>query len=411
MKNLTSFLLVAISFSTVYSQSKVIYFGKVINGKGVEIEDAAVLIDGEEIIAVGAEKDVKVPANTTKVNLRAYTAIPGLIDAHTHVTYYWDEAPGTKPWEQLGTLGTAVTVFLARNNAIRALETGVTTIRDLGSFNDMDFSMRELISRGEMIGPRMFVSGRGLSNRRTKGVEAVEKFAIEQLDAGADWIKMYGSTGSGNDVTGEQTFSYEEMKAAVDVAQKAGKRISIHSYGPDGARDAVRAGTNTLEHATDLDDETLAEMARKNVIYVPTVDHNRYYVDHKDEYGYTDEDVTNLNDYIGRNLETVKKAIKADVKIAMGSDAVFTGFGENTRELKWFVRAGMTPAQALETATTIGAEMLGMENKLGTIAPGYFADLVAVEGNPLEDIEVVINNVKWVMKSGQVVIDKTDTNK
>ncbi|MEP5612003.1 MAG: amidohydrolase family protein [Cyclobacteriaceae bacterium] len=408
MKHLTSLLLIVISFSTAYPQSKAIYFGKVIDGNGAEIDDAVVLIDGSEITAVGAEKDVEVPANTIKLDLRAYTAIPGLIDAHTHVTYYWDEAPETKPWEQLGTLGTAVTVFLARNNAIRALETGVTTIRDLGSFNDMDFSMRELTSRGEMIGPRMFVSGRGLSIRRTKGVEAVEKFAIEQLDAGADWIKMYGSTGSGNDVTGEQTFSYQEMKAAVDVAQKAGKRISIHSYGPDGARDAVKAGTNTLEHATDVDDETLAEMARKNVIYVPTVDHNRYYVDHKDEYGYTDEDVTNLNDYIGRNLETVKKAIKANVKIAMGSDAVFTGFGENTRELRWFVKAGMTPAQALETATTIGAEMLGMEDKLGAIAPGYFADLVALEGNPLEDIEVVINNVKWVMKSGEVVVDKTD---
>lgn len=408
MKNLTTLLLLTIIISSAHSQSKAIYFGKVIDGKGAEINQAVVVIEGDKITSVGAEKDVTIPTGVAKIDMRSYTAIPGLIDAHTHVTYYWDESPGSKPWDQLGSLGTAVTVFLARNNAMRALETGVTTIRDLGSFNNMDFAMRELTNRGEMVGPRMFVSGRGLSNRRTKGVAAVEEFAKEQLEAGADWIKMYGSTGSGNDVTGEQTFSYEEMKAAVDIAHRAGKRISIHSYGPDGARDAVRAGTNTLEHATDVDEQTLAEMARKNIIYVPTVDHNRYYVDRKDEYGYTDEDVENLNDYIGRNLETVKKAIKANVKIAMGSDAVFTGFGENTRELKWFVKAGMTPAQALQTATTIGAEMLGMEDELGAIAPGYFADLVAVKGNPLEDIEVVINNVQWVMKSGKVVVDKTN---
>ncbi|MGB3152119.1 MAG: amidohydrolase family protein, partial [Maribacter sp.] len=211
----------------------------------------------------------------------------------------------------------------------------------------------------------------------------------------------------GNDVTGKQTFSYDEMKAATEVAHEAGKRIAIHSYGPEGAKDAAKAGANTIEHATDMDDETIALMVENNIIYVPTVDHNKYYIAHKNEYGYTEKDVTNLNGYINRNLETLRKAIKANVKVAMGSDAVFTGFGENTQELEWFVKAGMTPEQALKSATTIGAEMLGVENALGTIAPGYYADIVAVEGNPLADINVVIKQVKWVMKGGEVVIDKT----
>ncbi len=196
------------------------------------------------------------------------------------------------------------------------------------------------------------------------------------------------------------------MKAAADVAHFAGKRIAIHSYGPDGARDAVKAGTNTVEHAIDIDDSTLAAMAKKNIIYVPTVEHNRYYIAHKNEYGYDSAVVNRLNSYVNRNFETLKRAIKAKVKIAMGSDAVFTGFGENTRELEWFVKAGMTPGQALKTATVTGAEMLGMEKMLGAISPGYYADIAAVEGDPLKDIRAIIYNVKWVMKGGQVVINK-----
>lgn len=272
-----------------------------------------------------------------------------------------------------------------------------------------------------MIGPRMFVAGNGLhiSSSPYKigaipdagtcdGIEAVQRVARQQIASGADWIKMYGSTGSDKDVTGFQTFTYEEMKAAADVAHFADKRIAIHSYGPDGARDAVKAGTNTVEHAIDIDDLTLAKMAKDGIIYVPTVEHNKYYIAHKDEYGYDSTVVIGLNSYVNKNFETVKRAIKANVKIAMGSDAVFTGFGENTRELAWFVKAGMTPEQALKTATTNGAEMLGMERDLGAIAPGYFADIVAVEGDPMRDIDVVIKNVKWVMKGGMVAVKKTD---
>lgn len=407
MNKILTFLFICLTIScySTNAQTTTLRFAKLVTGQGEVISDAVVIIEKNIIIKV-ASGEIHIPSNTNLIDLRPLIAIPGLIDAHTHITYSWDKAPGSNPWSQLGTLGSTATVLLWQENARKTLETGVTTVRDLGSFDNMDLDMRDLIRRGEMIGPRMLIAGNGLFNSRTKGVAEVESFAREQIAAGVDWIKMYGSTGSGNDLTGTQTFTYEEMKAAVDVAHKAGKRISIHSYGSDGARDAVKARTNTLEHATDIDDSTLFEMSRLKIIYVPTVDHNRYYVSHKDEYGYDDTDVTNLNNYIQRNFETLKKAVKAKVKIAMGSDAVFTGFGENTRELEWFVKAGMTPAQALKTATTIGAEMLGMEKELGAIAPGYFADIVAVEGDPLKDIDVVINKVYWVMKDGKVVVDK-----
>lgn len=411
-------------FTCIYAQIKVLHFGKLIDGKGKLIINAVVIVKGDRILKVGTEKETIIPQNVETINLNSYTAIPGMIDAHTHITFYWDKTPGTNPWAQWGTLGPAVTVYLAQENAKKTLETGVTTIRDLGSMDNMDFAMRDLINRGVMTGPRMFVAGNGLhitsapykigvppDAGQCDGIEAVQRVARQQIVLGADWIKMYGSTGSDKDVTGFQTFNYDEMKAAADVAHFAGKRIAIHSYGPDGARDAVKAGTNTVEHAIDIDDTTLNLMAKKGVIYVPTVEHNKYYIAHKAEYGYDSAVVAGLNKYVERNFETLKRAIKAKVKIAMGSDAVFSGFGENTRELKWFVKAGMTPEQALKTATSIGAEMLGMENELGAIAEGYFADIVAVEGDPAKDIDVVIDKVKWVMKGGKIEVDKTKAEK
>jgi len=405
--------------SAAPARATALRFGRLVDGRGGVTQNAVVVVEGERIARVGAG-DGAVPPGATVIDLRPLTAIPGLIDVHTHMSFYWDRAPGTRPWSQLGSLGAAVTVFLAQENARKTLETGVTTVRDLGSWEYTDLAMRDLIARGAMIGPRMFVAGYGLqvssSPSRTApspprpgqadGVAEVQRAARQQIAAGVDWIKMYGSTGSDEDVTGYQTFTYEEMKAAADVAHRAGKRIAIHSYGPDGARDAVRAGAESVEHATDMSDATIAEMARRGTVYVPTVDHNRYYVAHREEFGYDSAVVARLTDYTARNLETLRRAVRARVTIAMGSDAVFTGFGENTRELEWFVKAGMTPAQALAAATTNGAALLGMSDRLGAVAPGYLADIVAVEGDPLADVGAVIRGVRWVMKGGRVVVDR-----
>ena len=401
---------------------KAIHFGKLIDGRGRTISDALVVVDGDRIRSVGpySNSKIQVPTEAERLDLSHLTGIPGLIDVHTHMTYWWDRAPGARPWQQLEARPPMQTMYLAEENARKTLETGVTTVRDLGSFQYMDIAMRDLINRGAMVGPRMFVAGYGLYPTMTPyqdapqppaggladGVEQVLRAARQQLAAGADVIKVYGSTGSADDVTGYQTYSFEEMKAAADVAHERGKRVAIHSYGPDGARDAVRAGANSVEHAIDLDDATLREMAKRGVYYVPTIDHNRYYAEHAAEFGYGDSAVAHLDAYRARNLETARRAVKAHVPIAMGSDAVFTMFGENTRELGWFVKAGMTPAQALATATGNAATLLGMEKELGAVAPGYYADLVAVDGDPISDIGAVIHGVKWVMKGGAVVVDR-----
>jgi imidazolonepropionase-like amidohydrolase len=168
----------------------------------------------------------------------------------------------------------------------------------------------------------------------------------------------------------------------------------------------VRAGADSIEHGIDLDDATIADMARRGTVWVPTIDHNRYYVDAREEFGFAPDAIPPLKAYIEKNLESTRRAFKAGVTIGMGSDAVYTMFGQNTRELEWFVKAGMTPAQALATATTIPAALLGHSKDLGAIAPGYFADIVAVEGNPLADIDAITKGVRWVMKGGAVVVDR-----
>jgi len=401
-------------------QQTAIRFGSLVDGTGRVLRDAVVVTNADTIVSVGTGASA-VPRGAHVIDLRRYTGIPGMIDAHTHISYYWDGTSGTDPWQQSGRRRSQVTVFLAQENARKTLETGVTTIRDLGASEYSDLAIRDLINRGAMPGPRVFAAGYGLRRApattqpnappgpprgRLTGVADVAAAVKAQVDAGADVIKVYGSTGSGADVTGRETLTYEEMKAIVDAAHASGKRVAIHSYGPEGGRDAVRAGAESVEHPIDLDDSTFAMMVAQGPFYVPTIDHNRYYAEYHEQFNYTPAQVAALDSFRLRNAETARRAFKAGVKLAMGSDAVFNMFGQNTRELLRYTEIGMTPAQALATATTNGAALLGMEKKLGTVAPGYFADIVAVEGDPLADIHVVTDRVRWVMKGGQVVVDK-----
>jgi imidazolonepropionase-like amidohydrolase len=409
-------LLFLATSSTAVAATKAIKFGKLVDGTGRVLTNAVVTVDDDRVRSV-ASGNVAIPSGAEVIDLSRYTGIPGLIDAHTHITYYWDgnTTPRYEPPRH-----PAITAFLAQENAQKALDAGVTTIRNLNSLDGIDLAMRDLINMGKMIGPRMFVSGLGIRITRSTappapigimadGVDAVIHAVRQVIASGADWVKMYGSTGGFDDVTQAQTFTYEEMKAAVDAAHALGKKIAIHSYGPGGARDAVRAGTDSLEHATDMDDQTIAEMVKRKTYYAPTIDHNQYYVENADTvYHFPPGAKERLLDYIQRNFETAKKAFQAGVHMIVGSDAVYNGWGLNMRELDWFVKMGMTPEQALKAATTEPAAMLGLEKSLGAVAPGFYADIVAVEGDPLANITAVSRreNIRWVMKAGRVVVDK-----
>lgn len=405
--------------SAALAATKAIKFGKLVDGTGRVVTNAIVIVEDDRVRSV-ASGNVSIPSGAEVIDLSRYTGIPGLIDAHTHATYYWDGNSNTTPRSQ-PPRHPAVTAFLAQENARKALEAGVTTIRDLNAPDGIDLAMRDLINMGKMIGPRMFVSGTAMRITRSTappapigimvdGVDAVIRAVRQIIASGADWVKMHGSTGGFDDLTQFQTFTFEEMKAAVDVTHALGKKIAIHSYGPAGARDAVRAGADSLEHAADIDGQTIAEMVKRNTYYVPTIDHNQYYVENADDvYRYPPGTKERLLDYIQRNLDTARKAFQAGARIVVGSDAVYNGWGLNMRELDWLVKIGMTPERALKAATTEPAAMLGMEKSLGAVAPGFYADIVAIEGDPLANITAVSNrdNVRWVMKAGRVVVDKT----
>ncbi len=403
--------LLALSFvlitSDVHAQVRAVRFCKLVAGYGEVVDDAVVIIEGERIRNV-ARGESSIPADADVIDLRPLTGIPGLIDVHTHLTY------GPTPPGRRGQRRSPVELmFLGQEGARRTLEAGVTTVRDMNAEEYLDIAMRNLVESGDILGPRMLVVGESLAITWAEtgpgtadGPDEVMRVVRRNIAAGVDWIKMFGSYGGGADVRDYQTFTYEEMKAAVDATHNLGKRIAIHAYGRSSARDAVRAGADSLEHGPDMDDETIQEMVRRGTFYVPTIDHNRYYIENGEAFGWTGDYEQGLTELIERNLETARRAHAAGVRFAMGSDALYTMFGENTRELEWFVRAGMTPEEALETATTNAAEMLGMENEIGAVRPGYYADLVAIDGDPLSDVGAIINGVRWVMKGGRVVVDK-----
>jgi len=391
-------------------------FGAMAEPSGRTTKNVTILVQADTVLRVGTGTAV-IPKGATVVDLRRYTAIPGLIDVHTHMTFVRDPA---NPLVN-GPRSRDSVIAAAATNLRRTLEAGVTTVRDLGASNYADIGLRDAVNRGTMIGPRMFVAGYGLSKVSTPPVAGQPSLAVRgrvrdtmdikeaiqaQVDAGADWIKMYGSTGTYANVTGVQTFTDVEMRVAAETAHRLQRPIAIHSYGDSGGRAALRAGAESVEHPAGFDDATLAEWATRGTMYVPTIDHNRFYADNASLLGYTSEQVAGLDSFRLFNLETARRAHRAGVRFAMGSDAVYWMFGENTRELGWFVKAGMTPAQALATATTNGAALLGQPTKLGRIATGFYADIVAVEGDPLADIQVVLERVRWVMKGGSVVVDK-----
>jgi imidazolonepropionase-like amidohydrolase len=396
---------------------KVLRFGKLVVGTGSVITNAVVVVEGDRIKSVG--EGLPIPANAEVIDLSRYTGIPGLIDVHMHLT---GTVGDLRPVQR----SPMIDMFLSQDSARRVLETGVTTVRNLGSFGYADLVMRDLIAMGAMVGPRMFVSGPGLRSSANIGAPLPDVTADGPLEvtavvrrliaAGVDTVKVFGSTRAGPAPPGMSllftvwtgsyaAFTYDELKAAAETAHSLGKTIAVHSYGSDGARLAVLAGVDSIEHGTDLDDATLQEMARRGTFYVPTLYNNVYAAERNPQ------SRAEIEIFLDRTLDTARRAVKAGVRLAMGSDALARNpmIGVNTRELEWLVKAGLTPAQALAAATTNGAALLRKEKELGTIAPGYFADLIAVDGDPLRDINPVVNNVQWVMKGGAVAFERTSS--
>lgn len=395
----------------VSAEQTLLKFARMIDGTGYELPHRELLLADGVIVAVGDDLHLAYPA-ATRTELADLVAIPGMIDVHVHLTYGLQAVSKGDAWAELFASSASERLVAATVNAGKTLASGVTTVRDLSAFDGVDFQLKALVEAGVIKGPRIFSSGLGFHPLALPPVEAGQQrdlvavfstLAAERVEAGADWIKIFATTGSADDLSGEQIFHYPEIKAATDIAHAAGLRVALHAYGPSAVADALRAEVDSIEHPVGVGEETLKHWANTDIFYIPTIDHNRYYADHRDEYGYDENVVSDLRRFVSRNVESLRRARAAGVQVAFGSDAVMTMFGQNTRELEWFVEAGMTPAQALHAATMSGAELLGQAQFLGRLKAGYAADIVAVQGDPLTDVQAITRGVKWVMKDGDVV--------
>jgi imidazolonepropionase-like amidohydrolase len=377
-------------------------------------EGAIVLVRGdriEEVLARGA----KLPDEASIVDLSAFTVLPGLVDAHTHTflqagDYDAQLLKQSLPRRTLQAAAQARVLLLA----------GFTTIRDLETEGAMfgDADLRDAIADGLVPGPRMQVATRAISTTGNyallgyahevavpKGVQIadgpweIRKAVREQIENGADWIKFYGDyrkflpTGEILDL--RVTMTQEEMDALVDEAARRHRPASAHCYGDEAARAAVRAGVRSIEHGLFLDDTTFKMMLDKGVYYCPTLTAYRT--------SYDETPTPAWKQVVDGHRESFRRALAMKVKIASGSDAGSFPHGEAARELELMVEYGLPPLKAIQAATLVDAELLGWQDRIGVVEPGRLADLIAVDGNPLQDISAV-RRVRFVMKGGEVFL-------
>jgi imidazolonepropionase-like amidohydrolase len=395
----------------------VVRAGKFLDVKsGKILTDQAIVIEGDKITSVGPASSV--PSGVTVVNLPNATVMPGLIDAHTHLTF--DQ--GSVGYTGLG-ISVPREALIGARNARLTLNAGFTTVRNVGARGFSDVALRDAINAGDLPGPRMLVSGPALGitgghcddnllpfeyhqtgEGVADGVEAVQHKVREVIKYGADVIKICATGGvmSKGDDPNTSQFTMEEMKAIVAEAHRLGRKVAAHAHGAQGVTWASEAGVDSIEHGHLMDDNSIATLKKNGTYLVPTL----YLMDWNRE----NASKTNIPDYVRRKMDmvisvgqaNVKKAMASGVKIALGTDAAVYPHGLNGHELGVYVRLGMTPLQAIQSATLNGADLLGWSDKIGSLEPGKFADLIAVDGDPLKDVTTV-EHVKFVMKGGDVV--------
>ena len=369
---------------------------------GHVVSDAVVVVEGERVAQVGAA--LAVPQGARVYDLGDVTLLPGLIDAHTHITYHFDK---TGRFGLTGDATAEEALKYAEENARATLEAGFTTIRNLGAGGRVDIRLRDEINRGEARGPRMIVSGEPLTSDELEGVydnsearvRRVREFVRARVAEGVDVIKVF----EGVDADGSPLFTEGEIRAAVEEAARAGLRVAVHAHEAAAVKAAVRGGCASIEHGSFLDSEAIKLLAARHTALVPTLYLPTHYLEHKERFVAFDPLTWAFFEKLrAANLSNAQAAKKAGVWIVSGSDAVAGLHGHNARELIWLVKAGLTPTEALRAATSDAARLFGLEGKVGTIAPGAFADIVAVPGDPTRDISVV-ERVSFVMKGGEVI--------
>lgn len=401
-------------YKTIKGRNMAIVFrnGKVIIGNGEVVEKGAVVVDGKNIVFVGPARRTPSSKKDTVFDISGKTILPGLIDAHVHLCVDGSPDPITSLLKdsipQL-TLKTA-------NHARQTLEAGVTTVRDMGGKDYIDIAVRDGIESGILQGPRMLCSGKLVCmtgghgwqfGREANGVDEVRAAVREQLKAGADLIKLMATGGimTRGVEPGSTQFTLEELIAGVEEAKKAGRKTATHAQGTEGIKNGLWAGINSIEHGFFLDDEAIELLLEMKAFVVPTLCAPYHILKAGIRKGVPAYAVEKSEKVMKSHCESVKKAHKAGVPIAMGTDAgtPFNRHGENLKEMELLVRNGFTPMEAIVATTKTAAEVLGLEKKFGTLQKEKLADLVVIDGNPLKNIALLQDKEKIaaIMKEGK----------
>ena len=407
----------------------VIRAGTLIDGQSeTPRKNQLIFVRGQRIEKV-ADASASIPAGAKAIDLSNATVLPGLIDSHTHL-FLWGEDPAKGGYDaNILRAGIALRAARATYAAKRALEQGFTTLRDVETEGAGygDIGIKQAIEEGTIPGPRVFGATRGISTTggynlegyapelvMPKGVQIVDgpvearKATREQLEHGADWIKVYMTHRSWVDKQGhlvsQPTLTVEELRAIVDEAHGWGKKVACHAYNGEGLQRGLDGGCDSIEHGLDITDAQIAQMAKQGTWYCPTL--GVYYTDWAPAdtpEGQRDRARANLHE------ATFRKALKANLKIVFGTDIGGIPWQEPiAAEFKWMVNLGMTPAAAIQAATSRPAEMLAAKGELGVVAEGAYADIIAVSADPLKDI-TELEKVKFVMKDGAVFKDDFHT--
>jgi imidazolonepropionase-like amidohydrolase len=406
----------------------VIKAGKLIDTEnGKVLENQLILIENDTIKAVGG--NIAIPKNATVIDLSKATVLPGLVDCHTHVT----SQPGGDYYADIFRKTPMDVAITAHLYAKKTLDAGFTTIRDLGAQAFVDVALRNAINNGDVPGPRMlcatlFIGSTGSHGDMNgfspflewqfpqqmsgvaNGVDEIRKQVRYNIKYGADVIKFGASAGvlSEEESVGAPQYTQEEMNAIVDEAKLWGKKACAHAHGAIAINMAIKAGVASVEHGSFLNEEGIELMKQRGTYLVADIYDDDYIMSEYAKLGYP-EKILNKERLVGRlQRDNFNKAVKAGVKIAYGTDAGVYPHGWNGKQFFYMVKFGLTPLQAIQSATTSAADLLGWKDKIGSITAGKLADIIAVSSDPLQNI-TVLENIQFVMKGG--VVYKNQLNK
>lgn len=386
--------------------------------------NVVIVVEGDTIQKIGNAGDVSIPAGAEVIDLSADTVLPGLIDCHTHLGARADRYNPIYDFRDTP----FDSAFAGVVNARKTLEAGFTTVRDVGSLPFLAVDLRNSINEGFIPGPRIVASGPGISITGGHGdlnsyspqtsvmmFPAERDFAIvdspdemrhtvrAQVKYGVDVVKVLASGGvlSKGDNPGAPQFTFEELKVAADTAHQAGRKIAAHAHGAQSIKDAIRAGFDSIEHASLVDDEGIALAKEHGTYFVMDIYNDDYLLGNAIKFGLEPENVEKEKKVGRTQRENFAKAFKAGVKMAFGTDAGVYPHGDNAKQFSTMVRFGMSPAQVIHAATSSAADLIGRKSQVGTLEPGKFADIVAVKGDPLSDVST-LEKMDFVMKGGRV---------